>query len=265
MCRLLAYLGPTIQLDRLLCQPEHSLIVQSYKPREMQEATLNADGFGIGWYHPQRETEPFTYKSTQPIWGEVNLTQLARYIESNRILGYVRSATPGQAVDLSNCQPFSYENLLFAHNGYIDNFRKSLYRPIRSRLEDAAYETIKGSTDSEHIFGLFIDELRKDSSRGLKTTLEATLKILTELATPDEVKILGNTIVTDGHQLIASRFASYAPPPSLYWLKDDPNFPSSVIIASEPLFEGDWNSCPEQSIITVAENLDVDINELKTT
>lgn len=260
MCRLLGYLGPTIQLDRLVCQPEHSLIVQSYKPREMKEATLNADGFGIGWYHPQEETEPFTYKNIQPIWSDINLPQLARYINSNTILGYVRSATPGQAVDLSNCQPFTYQNLLFCHNGYIDNFRHSLYRSLRSRFQDIAYETVKGSTDSEHIFGLLIDELTANANNDIKTAILTVLKVLTELATLHQVKFLANTVIADGNQLIATRFAKDASPPTLYWIEDDPNFPEAVIIASEPLFEGKWNLCPEQSIITVSKNRDIHID-----
>ncbi len=63
MCRLLGYLGQKILLESIVTQPEHSLIVQSYKPREMQEALLNADGFGVGWYHTQKQTLPFTYKN----------------------------------------------------------------------------------------------------------------------------------------------------------------------------------------------------------
>jgi glutamine amidotransferase len=58
MCRLLGYLGPAIQLDHLLYKPEQSLIVQSYQPREMTSGVVNADGLGIGWYHPQRNVDP---------------------------------------------------------------------------------------------------------------------------------------------------------------------------------------------------------------
>lgn len=47
MCRLLGYLGSSIQLDRILIKPEHSLVVQSYKPQEMTAGLLNADGFGL--------------------------------------------------------------------------------------------------------------------------------------------------------------------------------------------------------------------------
>ena len=61
MCRLLGYLGEPILLDAILYKPEHSLIVQSYDPREMTSGLLNAVGFGIGWYHPHLDTDPFTY------------------------------------------------------------------------------------------------------------------------------------------------------------------------------------------------------------
>lgn len=57
MCRLLAYLGSPIFLEYLLYKPEHSLIAQSYQPREMISGAVNADGFGVGWYHDQKDTD----------------------------------------------------------------------------------------------------------------------------------------------------------------------------------------------------------------
>lgn len=262
MCRLLGYLGSPILLESIISKPEHSLIVQSYKPREMQEALLNADGFGIGWYHPQKETKPFTYKNIQPIWNDINLNSLGRYIESGCILSYVRSATPGQTVDLINCQPFNYKNLLFIHNGYIDKFRFTLYKQIRDRLQEIPYLLINGNTDSEHIFALLINEMTGSMNCDFKQALHNTLTILTELASIDNVKFLANTIITEGHKLVASRFAKNTTPPTLYYLKNDSKFPESVLIASEPLFTGEWQKVPEQSIITVGENLDIEIYQL---
>lgn len=262
MCRLFGYLGPPILLDRILCKPEHSLVVQSYKPREMTSGSLNADGFGVGWHHPQRETDPFTYKSTVPIWNEVNISSLSRYVESGCILACVRSATAGQVLDLSNCQPFVRDRLQFVHNGAIKNFRQTLYRPIRNQLSDKIYQSIDGTTDSEHIFALF-SELRKDGTLSIEETWHETLKVLTEIAvSKGEVEISANVIISDGTQLVASRFASGNTPPSLYWLRDDPTFPEAVIIASEPLFAGNWHPCPPQSIITVGKDLDINIRPI---
>lgn len=262
MCRLLGYLGSPVPLEKLLYKPEHSLIVQSYQPREMNSGILNADGFGIGWYHNRQDISPFTYKSVLPIWNDVNLPSLSRYIESRCLLAYVRSATPGQAVDLSNCQPFDNQQLLCMHNGRIENFRQTLYRPIRDRLSNFAYNTIKGSTDSEHIFALLLDELHANSSTNLVQALQVTLQTVEELVKPHQVSASVNLLVSDGHRLVASRFASDKVAPSLYWLRDDSAFPEAVMIASEPLFAGNWHPFPEQSIVSVGEDLEIEIHRV---
>ncbi len=262
MCRLLAYLGPPIQLDHLLYKPEHSLVVQSYEPKEMTSGVVNADGLGIGWYPIEGNADPFTYKSTVPIWNDTNLPELSRYIQSKCALGYVRSATAGQALDLSNSQPFRDDRLLFIHNGYIEKFRSTLYRPIRDRLSDAVYQSINGTTDSEHIFALIVNTLQALPHTTIAKALETTLMTLTELAKAHSVSFSANLVISDGHHLIASRYAHGTSTPSLYWLRDDPMYPNAVIIASEPLFTGNWNSCPESSILSVGENLEVYIHQL---
>lgn len=262
MCRLLGYLGSTIKLDKLLYKPEHSLIVQSYQPKEMTSGVVNADGLGIGWYHTKEDVNPFTYKSTLPIWNETNLPELSRYVESRCVLAYVRSATLGQALDMSNCQPFRGDRLLFIHNGYIDNFRKTLYRPLREHLSDEVYQSIHGTTDSEHIFALLVNELQASPNSTIDSALHSTLITLTELAKVHQVSFRANVIISDGHRLVASRYAHGTVAPTLYWLRDDPTYPDAVIIASEPLFTGNWNSLPNSSILRVKENLEVHIEQL---
>jgi glutamine amidotransferase len=275
MCRLLGYLGQPITLDPLLNQPEHSLIVQSYQPREMTSGVVNADGFGIGWYHPTTNIQPFTYKNILPIWGDINLPELSRYIQSNCILANIRSATAGQPTDLSNCQPFKHGQILFTHNGYIENFRHTLYRPIRNQLNDTAYQLIGGSTDSEHIFALFIHHLlsrtpdhqldspqlpeRQPSLELIAIALKDTAMSLKNLATAHPIKISANLIVSNGREIIASRYAINTEPPTLYRTANHPRFPQSVIIASEPLFAGDWHLCQPQSLLTITKNLETHV------
>ena len=51
MCRHLAYLGPPTTLSALVLEPTHGLLRQSYAPLDMRGGgTVNADGFGVGWY-----------------------------------------------------------------------------------------------------------------------------------------------------------------------------------------------------------------------
>ena len=261
MCRLLSYLGSPVQLDRLLYQPEHSLIVQSYQPREMTAGLLNADGFGVGWYHPTRQTEPFTYKNTLPIWSDVNLPPLSRYVESDCIVASIRSATPGQAVDLSNCPPFQQKSILAVHNGFIENFRQTLYRPIRDRLTDQAYQSIQGSTDSEHLFALLLTQLETFPELTLAEALQKTLTLLSHLGQFYQAGFAANLIFSDGKQLVVSRFANRTVP-TLYWLRNAPDFPDAVLVASEPLFAGEWTACPENTMLTIGEDLDIQIYSL---
>ncbi|MER3434821.1 MAG: ergothioneine biosynthesis protein EgtC [Leptolyngbya sp. ERB_1_1] len=260
MCRLLGYLGQPVLLDRLISQSDHSLVVQSYQPKEMTAGLLNADGFGVGWYHATRETEPFIYRSTLPIWNDVNLQSLNRYVESGCVLASVRSATAGLATDLSNCQPFQYASILGLHNGFIQDFRKTLYRPLRDRLGDVAYQLIQGLTDSEHIFATAIDQL--ETSANLTEALHRTLKLLIELGEKHQVSLSANLILSDGNQLVASRYAQGVPTPTLYYLENDPAFPQSILVASEPLFEGNWKALPDHCLLTVAHDLKPDITSI---
>jgi len=251
MCRLLGYLGAPISLEKLLYQPEHSLIVQSYQPKEMTAGLLNADGFGVGWYDERRGQEPFLSKTILPIWSDINLPYLSRYAESGCFLGYVRSATPPLAVDLTNCQPFSHQQLLFIHNGFINHFRTSLYRPIRNLLSDESYQFIHGTTDSEHIFALLLNFLQQSPRLSLAEALKATLLTLTHLAKAQHTYFSANIIVSDGQHLVASRYANRQPIPSLYWLGSTGELAPGVIVASEPLFDGPWQACPPHSLLQI--------------
>ncbi|NJL47600.1 MAG: ergothioneine biosynthesis protein EgtC [Leptolyngbyaceae cyanobacterium SM2_5_2] len=258
MCRLLAYAGPPIQLDRLIYAPEHSLIVQSYQPKEMEVAILNGDGVGLGWYHPERQEVPYIYRNTLPAWNDINLPHLCRYIEAGHVLAHVRSATPGLAVDLHNCQPFSMGRLSFIHNGFIENFRHTLYRSIRDSLPDHIYQTIHGLTDSEHIFAMVVHHLEM----GAPNLTEALYRVIINLASHAAqrgVRVAANIVLSDGEQLVACRYDNTGKSPSLYWLQDHPDFLDSVLLASEPLFEGAWVSCPENVLITVTPYCDLNI------
>ena len=50
MCRHIAYLGPATTLQALLVDPPHALAHQAWAPERQVSGTVNADGFGVGWY-----------------------------------------------------------------------------------------------------------------------------------------------------------------------------------------------------------------------
>ncbi|MEM6252652.1 MAG: ergothioneine biosynthesis protein EgtC [Cyanobacteria bacterium P01_D01_bin.156] len=251
MCRLLAYLGQPIPLEDLILKPEHSLVVQSYQPKELEVALLNADGFGIGWHHPNDpDAVPFVYRNILPIWNDGNLKDLCRYITARSFVANIRSATPGLPLDFSNCQPFRHEQLLFVHNGYIEKFRQTLYRPMREIIGDAAYQNIYGLTDSEHIFALITHLLDSQPQLALHHAVEKAVDMIQALATGHDVRVSGVIIISDGQQLVAARFDNQANAPSFYLLRQS----QGIILASEPLFKGDWEPVPQSHSLTVAQD-----------
>ncbi|HEY9327915.1 MAG TPA: class II glutamine amidotransferase, partial [Streptomyces sp.] len=92
MCRHIAYVGPPIPLGAVLTQPVHSLVRQSWEPRRQRHGTVNADGFGVGWY-ADGDPAPGRYRRQGPVWGDQTFADLARVVRSGALLAAVRDAT----------------------------------------------------------------------------------------------------------------------------------------------------------------------------
>ena len=241
MCRLLAYSGPSLPLAATVSEPEHSLLVQSYAPKEMTSGVVNADGFGFAWYDDDPLEKPLIYRSTLPIWNDPNLESLGRYVRSNCLLGYVRSATPGQALDMSNTQPFVSNEWSFIHNGYIDGFRepdgRAFSRKVQQNLPAAELDGLAGTTDSELIFAWIVARLEKATE--LHMALIDAMDGLGDILDGRAARLC--FIVSNGRQTAAVRHAIGADAPTLYRLDNHPDFPGATMFASEPLFESkDW-------------------------
>jgi ergothioneine biosynthesis protein EgtC len=253
MCRMLAYVGPEVRLDALIERPPHSLVVQSYKPAETITSNVNADGFGVAWY-PAGGGDPCVVTSSLPIWADRNIRELGRTISASRVLASVRNATPDMPVGPEAVQPFSRGPILFMHNGFVQNFRHGIMRRLRDSLDDAFYVAIETTTDSEHLFALFLNILarRGPGPRALGTALLETVAQIEAWTKPEGLAALLNVIASDGRTIVACRHATLPPSPSLYVAEDLVAFPSSVIIASEPIVPSEgWRPVPEGSLLEV--------------
>ncbi len=170
-----------VPVSSLVTDPNHSMIRQSFKAKERSEP-LNRDGFGVAWYAKDYSDQPAVFRDISPAWNNQNLLNLARVVSSDCILAHVRAASPGLPVSQLNCHPFVWNNLTFMHNGELDGFA-DMRRKILSRLSDQSFRWIKGSTDSEHIFALFIDnylssDAKQDSPARMKDAMQTTLNDL---------------------------------------------------------------------------------------
>ncbi|MBI2794999.1 MAG: class II glutamine amidotransferase [Ignavibacteria bacterium] len=278
MCRFVAYIGPPILASDLLYTPKFSLITaQTMNAGEMSVA-VNGDGFGIGWYDPALDNEPCVFRSIKPAWSDSNLKQLSRKIHSPCIFAHVRAASPGLSVDEVNSHPFWCGQLMFMHNGVLGGF-KALRRKLLRLLNDTAYDAIQGSTDSEHLFGLFLNNINdpfgKVTCEEMVFALTKMFEDLNTLMIDSDVRQHSylNLAVTNGTSLVSVRYTTNpnVQPATLYYMHGkeyhchgdicvmEPTYgkPSAIVVASEPFTSrrSDWMKVERNSMMIVDETM----------
>jgi gamma-glutamyl hercynylcysteine S-oxide hydrolase len=234
MCRHLAYLGPSRTLHSLVYEPEHSLEHQAYAPRHNLYNSLNADGFGVGWY-PATGEAPVRFRRAQPMWTEVSFREVAAAVESGCVLAAVRSATQGFPVDESCAQPFRTGPYLFSHNGRVGAFAgvEAKLRELAGDLSDVP--EARAPVDSALLLAIAAGHWR--AGRSLGEGLAETVFAVTSVTSGRY-----NLLATDGTSLAATTWGD-----SLFVLRAD----GSVVIASEPYDEDPrWERVPDRSLVT---------------
>lgn len=170
MCRLVGYLGPPIPLSILVFGGTHSLLRQSWEPRELLSGCVNADGWGVAWYGEAgaegtgagQPPEPARLAEARPIWqDERDLRRTLPAIRSSCAIAALRNVTPGQVADRSGLLPLVHGRWAFALNGFVPEFRTQHLRALRATLPDPLYAALEGASDSETVFLLAVAALRE--------------------------------------------------------------------------------------------------------
>lgn len=276
MCRHLAYLGPPITLAALLVDPPHGLVHQSYAPADMRgAATVNADGFGAGWYPPPAVRElagasaaaaapgaapygdpgadpgaavpvqPARYRSDRPIWTDTGFAALAAVTPGTGVLAAVRSATPGMPVTTAAAAPFAEGPWLFSHNGFVRGWPDTV-ADLAAGLPVRDLVTLDAPTDAALLWALVRHRLRAgadpaDAVAGIVAAVEA-------VAPGSRL----NLLLTDGRAVAAVTYGH-----ALSVRAGD----GAVLVASEPLDDDPaWRPVPEHSLL-VADPSAVHISE----
>lgn len=239
MCRIAAYVGPSIPLENIIIRPQHSLLEQSQYATQAKLA-VNGDGFGMAWY--DRGTDPGLYRDVMPAWADGNLLSLCRMVRSRLFIAHVRASTTGET-SRQNCHPFNHGRWSFCHNGQVPHFT-AIERRLEAALSDDLYVARRGSTDSEMIFlTLLANGLDLDPDGAMT----ATLAQIGEGSEP--VKI--TCVFSDGETLYGFRYASKGKAPTLYVSGTLDN--GGTAFASEPLDGGTWAALPENKIIALGD------------
>lgn len=242
--------------------------------------TVN-DGWGLGFY---QNGEVLLQK--KPQWGtrEVDYFDVAKELKTDAIVGHVRHATTGPSSH-ENTHPFRFRNWLFAHNGSISQFDA-----VRARMLEAIPEhlqrNIRGDTDSEHMFHLFLTVLQErgkidDPNLDVKIVREAVRTTISRVRHWVEQAGGGdstlNVVATNGRVVVATRLGLPVHVARQIGLRDclicrNPSAPEKrvthdllrfVAVASEmSRVASGWDEVPENHVAAVNRALEVEVEAL---
>ncbi|MFV0132417.1 ergothioneine biosynthesis protein EgtC [Streptomyces sp. HMX87] len=247
MCRHLAYVGPEEPLGRLLVAPSHGLYRQSWAPRRQRYGTVNADGFGVGWY-AAGDAVPARYRRAGPIWADQSFADLARVVRTTALLGAVRDATLSGADAEAAAAPFAAGTWLFSHNGAVAEWPGSLSGLVRS-LPPEDLLTLQARNDSAFVWALVLNRLRAGDTEG-----DALADTVLEVAAAAPGSRL-NLLLTNGGTIAATAWGDTL----CYLTRPD----GGTVVASEP-YDDDphWREVPDRTLL-VASRTDVLLTPLK--
>jgi gamma-glutamyl hercynylcysteine S-oxide hydrolase len=218
VCRHLAWLGRPRSLASLVLEPPSSLLVQSWAPRRQRYGTVNADGWGVGFWAGGREG-PVRWRSARPLWGDPSFASVAPVLVSGCVVAAVRSASAGMPLEESAVAPFTDGRWLLSHNGRVD---RAVLPPVRD-----AESTVDSALLAALVF-----------SRGPG----ALGDVVREVGTADPAARL-NLLAADGTRLLATTWGD-----TLSALVTD----EGTALASEPWDDDPaWTDLPDHSLVEV--------------
>ncbi|WP_066363747.1 ergothioneine biosynthesis protein EgtC [Herbidospora mongoliensis] len=225
MCRHAAWLGEPRPLSSLIQQPDHGLLKQSYVPRRQRWGTVNADGFGMGWYANDRVIR---YRRSIPMWADANLEGLAASAISNCLIAAVRSASVGMPIEETATAPFMEGKWLLSHNGRV---------PGEALTGLKAHEAESTCDSAKLAAGVF-------ALGRLGWGLGDALAEITTAAGGADAEARVNLLASDGQTIAATTWGDTLFVRSL---------PEGVLVASEPLDDRDdgWVSVPDRTLVIV--------------
>lgn len=215
MCRHLGWLGAPVPASSLVLDPPSGLLVQSYSPRRQKHGTINADGWGVGFF----DQGVRRWRSDKPLWGDASFASVAPALRSGCFVAAVRSATVGMPIEPSASAPFSDGNWLLSHNGIVDR----AVLPASATAES----TVDSAVLAAHIF-----------ERGMDALGDTVVRV----GTRDPGARL-NILAGNGSTLLATTWGD-----TLFCLRRD----DGIVLASEP-YDDDpsWRDIPDRHLVEV--------------
>ncbi|MGW1840030.1 ergothioneine biosynthesis protein EgtC [Streptomyces sp. NPDC002067] len=234
MCRHLAYVGPPVPVRQIVLDPPHGLYHQSWAPRHQRHGTVNADGFGVGWYAPG-DPEPARYRRAGPIWADECLPGIARVVRTGALLAAVRDATESGADAEAAAAPYTGDGHLFSHNGAVRGWPDSL-APLTASLPPADLLRLAARCDAAFCWALIRHRLASGDDMG--QALAHTVTAVAEAAPGSRLTFL----LTDGVAIAATTWGD-----TLFHLAVPGG---GTVVASEPFDDSPhWTEVPDGTLL----------------
>ena len=229
----------------------------------VEQSKRNPDGTGLGVF--EADGKPVLYKQPMAAWRDRQFATEAHELTGTTFIAHVRYSSSA-ALELRNTHPFLQDDRIFAHNGVVTGLDV-----VDARLRElGASDLVHGETDSERIFALISACVRQrsgDVGAGIVDAvgwLAETVPIFAVnilLSTPTdmwalrypethELYLLDRRDVDDRRlRMNSDRITAHSE-----HLTSD----ASVLFASEPMDDDDWQLLAAGELVHVDADLQID-------
>ena len=229
----------------------------------VEQSRRNPDGTGLGVF----EADGIAVVSKQPMaaWQDIEFATEAHKLTGTAFIAHVRYSSSA-ALEIRNTHPFLQDGRLFAHNGVVTGLDK-----VDARLRDLGVGgLVRGETDSERIFALITGCVRRrdgDVGAGLVDAvgwlaenvpifavnlLLSTATDMWALRYPEthELYLLDRREVGGRRlRMRSARISAHS---------DELTSEPSVLFASEPMDDEDWQLLAPGELVHVDADLRID-------
>ena len=229
----------------------------------VEQSKRNPDGTGLGVF--EADGKPVLYKQPMAAWQDSQFATEAHELTGTTFIAHVRYSSSA-ALEVRNTHPFVQDDRIFAHNGVVDALDV-----VDARLRELGVgDLVQGETDSERIFALVTACIRRhdgDVGAGIvdavgwlaETVPIFAVNVLLSTATdmwalryPETHKLY----LLDRRDVDARRLRMRSDRITAH--SEHLTSDASVLFASEPMDDDDWQLLAPGELVHVDADLQID-------
>lgn len=207
------------------------------------------DGWGVALFDDGPPTIETSIKAAHACH---RFEELGSSLSTKSMLTHIRLASQGD-VSERNAHPFQHRNWAFMHNGTLQNY-DARHQQIEELIDPEYRSLLRGETDSERCFYLFLTHLKGAATPTAQVLAAAMVKTVREVVqvfdagdSAAKERTTANFVAFDGQTLLACRHGK-----NLFHAANG----TTHFIASEPLWpEEQWTEIDEDSVIAIDASL----------